>query len=181
MTIYTVSGGPLPSLLHCCYHGLHQWYRGCASLRYIYGDRGLPIRGSPSCQALSYLPEFWGTPLGKHPNLLLPGALALGNLQMRLTQKHPQGPTILLLRGVGFFYIAWNYGCGATGVLWVGRVHFFEWPPFGRNEPLPTLGILSFTLCTVSWSGWIGQLIHRCGSGGNWIFQSSRASTLGSW
>ena len=33
------------------------------SLRNIHGDRGFPLGSSPSCQALSYLPEPWGVPL----------------------------------------------------------------------------------------------------------------------
>ena len=67
---------------------------------------------------------------------------------MRLTQKHPHGPTILLLKGIGFFNVAWNYGCSALlGLLQVGRVHFTQQPPFRRNEPLPTLGIL--VLCSL--------------------------------
>ena len=109
VTIYTVRGSPLPSLLlpvpplfppssllplgalqihdlywgshsrhinsthslipphggrdQHCYHGLYQWYRSHTSLRNIHGDRGLPLRGFPSCQALSYLPESQGASL----------------------------------------------------------------------------------------------------------------------
>ena len=96
-------------------------------------------------QAISQNPG--GTPSGQHPYLLYHGVPALGNLWMRWTEKHPQGPTILLPRSVRLFYIAWNYGCSTTGVLWVCRVHFPQQLPFGRNEPLPTLGIL--ILCSL--------------------------------
>ena len=39
---------------------------------------------------------------------------------------------------------------------------------------------LSFAYCTASQTGRTGQLIHQYGGGSNQIFQSSRASTLGS-
>ena len=138
---------------------------------------GFPLGGSTSCQAPNYFLEPQGHPFGSAP---LPsschGLPALGSLWMRLTWKYPQGPAILLLRGVRFFYITWNYGCStANRVLQVGRVHFPQWPPFGRNEPLPIFGyscpLLSILLARV---GRIGQLIHGCSSGGNQIFQSSQ-------
>ena len=82
-----------------------------------------------------------GAPLGQHPYPLCPGALALGSLQMRWTQKHPPGPTILLLRGIRPFYTSWNCGCGTSGVPQVCRIHSLQQQPFGRNGLLPTSGI----------------------------------------
>ena len=134
---------------HCCYHGLYQWYQGCTGLRNIHGDRGFPFGISLVVRHQAISQHTGGTPLGWHPYSLHPGVLALGSLWMRWSQKHPPGPTILLLRGVRLFYTTWNYICGVAEVLQVCRVHFLQWPPFERNEPLPTSGIpvLCFLYC----------------------------------
>ena len=77
----------------------------------------------------------------------------------------PLGTAVMVLLGFsGFVGYTYHSGCLLRGMnLYPFRV------------------FLSFTYCTASQSGRTSQLITQYGSGGNQIFQSSRASMLGSW